>query len=213
LRVINYFLHIEKNQLPETELKKFNPFNMKNKSIFILTAITFVTAGFANTILTQCKSRIKEQIIKVSSNAFRESEMIPAKYTCDSENVSPPLSWSKGPDSTKTYVLICDDPDAPSKTWLHWVLYNIPSSVNTLPENIPASDTVMKLALNGINDSKTLGYSGPCPPNGVHRYYFKIFALDCELKLSSGQIVDVVESAMKNHVLASGSLMGRYKRK
>lgn len=186
---------------------------MKTKNTLIFTA-GIVTSFCLINLLVNCHATAKKrQAITVTSSAFEESGMIPMKYTCDAENVSPPLSWTKGPDSTKSYVLICDDPDAPSKTWLHWVLYNIPSSVTSLPEHVPTTDTVMKTALNGINDSKTSGYSGPCPPRGVHRYYFKIYALDCLLNLKAGETAGVVESAMKDHVLDSGTLMGKYSRK
>ena len=181
--------------------------------MLLSTVCLFITVGFSNTILMKCKPETKQQSITVTSSSFSESGMIPSKYTCDGVNVSPPLAWTKGPDSTKSYVLICDDPDAPSRTWLHWVLYNIPSSTTSLPENVPATETVLSTALNGTNDFKTLGYGGPCPPSGVPRYFFKIFALDCLLNLKAGATADTVTNQMKNHVLATGTLIGKYQRK
>ena len=150
--------------------------------------------------------------IEITSSAFKQEEMIPSKYTCDGADVSPPLQWSNVPGGTITFALISDDPDAPVGTWVHWVLFNIPSHVTKLTENIPPKDKLDSGALHGINDFRKLGYGGPCPPSGIHRYYFKIYALDSELSLQSGATKKDVVKAMEGHILAQGELMGKYKR-
>ncbi|RMH97449.1 MAG: YbhB/YbcL family Raf kinase inhibitor-like protein [Calditrichaeota bacterium] len=150
--------------------------------------------------------------ITLKSSAFEDGGMIPAKYTCDGENVSPPLTWEGVPDEAKTLALICDDPDAPMKTWVHWVVFNIPTSVKELPENTPAIRTLANGARQGINDFRRIGYGGPCPPGGTHRYFFKIYALDTELNLEPGATKEDLLKAMEGHILAEGQLMGKYSR-
>ena len=150
--------------------------------------------------------------INVSSTAFKEGEAIPKKYTCDGENVSPPLEWSNIPKGTKSIALIADDPDAPRGTWVHWVLFNIPADVNGLPENVPPRSTLKNGARHGINDSRKLGYDGPCPPGGTHRYFFKLYALGVELSLETGATKTQLLKAMEGHILGEGRLMGKYKR-
>ena len=150
--------------------------------------------------------------IKLTSTAFQPDGMIPAKYTCDGANVSPPLEWSGVPEATKSLALICDDPDAPGKTWVHWVVFNLPASKTSLPENVPPQETIASGGKQGTNDFKKIGYGGPCPPSGTHRYFFKIYALDTELKLDSKTTKDQLSQAMKDHLLAQGELIGRYKK-
>ena len=111
--------------------------------------------------------------ITVTSPAFREAESIPGKYTCDGSDVSPPLSWSGIPDNAKSIALICDDPDAPMGTWVHWVMFNIPVSTDGLPEGVNSSSGLPGGALQGMNDFRKKDYGGPCPPGGTHRYFFK----------------------------------------
>ena len=152
--------------------------------------------------------------IKISSAAFQDGQPIPPKYTCDGEDVSPPLSWDNPPSGTESFALICDDPDAPSGTWVHWVLYDISRASNELQEAIPASEEVLNGARQGKNDFKRIGYGGPCPPQGgAHRYYFKLYALDTLLKLRAGATKSDVESAMKGHIVGEGRIMGTYKRR
>jgi Raf kinase inhibitor-like YbhB/YbcL family protein len=184
-----------------------------SKIVLIPLAIICFSFSFPNRFLLQCNVDKKMDSLKVLSSAFNDTGFIPAKYTCDTENVSPPLIWTKGPKKTKTYILICDDPDAPSKTWVHWVLFNIPSSVTELPENLPTEKKILSGAIQGKNDFGTIGYNGPCPPSGTHRYYFKIYALDCELLLDSNAEKANVEDAEKGHILAAGVLIGKYQRK
>jgi len=150
--------------------------------------------------------------IIVSSTAFKEGEAIPKKYTCDGENISPPLEWSDIPKGTKSIALIADDPDAPRGTWVHWVLFNIPADVNGLPENVPPRSTLKNGARHGINDSRKLGYDGPCPPGGTHRYFFKLYALGVVLSLETGATKVQLLKAMEGHILGEGQLMGKYKR-
>jgi len=154
----------------------------------------------------------KKMEIKITSSAFKEGEMIPEKYTCDGKDVSPPLSWTSVPDVTKSIALISDDPDAPMGTWVHWVLYDLPANIKELPENVPPQRQLQNGAKQGTNDFRKIGYGGPCPPGGTHRYYFKIYALDKETGLGPGATKAELIKAMKGHILAEGQLMGKYKR-
>ncbi|HVM48232.1 MAG TPA: YbhB/YbcL family Raf kinase inhibitor-like protein [Candidatus Acidoferrum sp.] len=152
--------------------------------------------------------------MQLTSSAFNEGGPIPAKYTCDDKNVSPPFKWSGVPAGAKALALIADDPDAPAGTWVHWVLYDLPGTATELPEDVPKSQYVAAGARQGLNDFRHLGYGGPCPPPGKpHRYYFKLYALDSALDLKPGAAKTVVERAMEGHVLAHAELMGTYKRK
>ena len=150
--------------------------------------------------------------ITLMSTAFKDGEMIPSKYTCDGVNVSPQLSWSGVPSNAETVALILDDPDAPEKTWVHWVIYDLPTSTNSLPENVPKEEKSIAGGKQGINDFKKIGYGGPCPPSGTHRYYFKIYALDAATSLTPGATRDQLSKAMEGHVVAQGQLLGKYKR-
>jgi Raf kinase inhibitor-like YbhB/YbcL family protein len=144
------------------------------------------------------------------SSAFEEGAPIPRKFTADGSNVSPPLEWVEAPADTVSFALICDDPDAPRGTWVHWVLFNIPAEKTGLPENV-APHSIGARA--GKNDFGKLGYGGPAPPRGKpHRYYFKLYALDRTLDLAEGATKQRVESAMKNHIQAEAQLMGTYGR-
>jgi len=150
---------------------------------------------------------VDEMAIKLTSAAFSEGGTILRKYTCDAENVSPPLSWSGLPDGTMSLAFIMDDPDAPAGTWVHWVLYDIPPDQKDFKEGIKG------VGVEGKNTSGKLGYGGPCPPKGpAHRYYFKIYALDKNLDLNTGATKGDLEKAMRGHILAQGQLMGRYQR-
>jgi len=152
------------------------------------------------------------QTITIESSAFGEGGMISQQYTCDGKNVSPPLKWSEPPEETGSFALISDDPDAPAGTWVHWVVYNIPADVRELPENIPSTENLSDGTVQGITDFRSIGYGGPCPPSGTHRYYFKVYALDAMLDLSSGASKQQLLAAMEGHILAQGELMGRYAR-
>jgi Raf kinase inhibitor-like YbhB/YbcL family protein len=146
------------------------------------------------------------------SSAFEEGGSIPAKYTCDGQNFSPPLSWSNAPPNTKSFVLFVNDPDAPAGDWVHWVLYNLPGDFHQLNENVPGSETLQNGAAQGRNDFQKLGYGGPCPPSGTHRYYFRLYALDAMLSLKPGATRKEVQQAMRDHVIGEAVLMGKYQR-
>ena len=138
--------------------------------------------------------------------------MIPRKHTCDGEDVAPPLTWTEVPDGAKTIALIGDDPDAPMGTWVHWVLFNLPANVKELAGATPPDKELSSGAKQGKNDFRRIGYGGPCPPGGTHRYFFKLCALDIALNLAAGATKADLLKAMQGHVLAEGRLMGKYKR-
>jgi Raf kinase inhibitor-like YbhB/YbcL family protein len=150
--------------------------------------------------------------MRVESPAFAEGGQIPRQYTCDGRDISPPLSWSGVPEATKSLALICDDPDAPGKTWVHWVLFNLPPRTKELLEGMPALETISGGGEQGVNDFRKIGYGGPCPPSGTHRYVFKLYALDAEVALASGATRADLDRAMKGRVLAEGALTGKYSR-
>lgn len=152
-------------------------------------------------------------VFELSSSAFKAGDSIPRRYTCEGEDVSPPLHWSVPPAATKSFVIIVDDPDAPVGTWVHWVMYDLPLDLRGLTEGIPATDHLSNGALQGLNDFKRIGYGGPCPPPGkAHRYYFKLYALDVTLNLKPRATKAQVLDASKGHVLAEAQLMGRFAR-
>jgi Raf kinase inhibitor-like YbhB/YbcL family protein len=150
--------------------------------------------------------------IQLSSSAFTRGKMIPMKYTCEGQNISPPLEWEAVPGGTESLALIVDDPDAPNGTWVHWVLFNLPADTKELPENIPPAETFENGMKQGRNDFRQVGYGGPCPPKGTHRYYFKLYALDAELDLSAGVTKAKLEEVMEEHILAVGTLIGKYQK-
>ena len=150
--------------------------------------------------------------LRVVSTAFQDGGLIPAKYTCDGENISPPLEFTAVPQAAKSLALICDDPDAPGKTWVHWVVYDLPPTTMQLPEGQPHNDRLSIGGTRGKNDFGKIGYGGPCPPSGTHRYFFKLYALDRETSLAPGASKDQLLAAMEGHILEQGELMGRYKR-
>ena len=152
--------------------------------------------------------------MQLTSTAFAEGAPIPAKYTCDEKNLSPPLKWSGVPETAKSLALLADDPDAPVGTWTHWVVYDLPPKTSELPEDVTKGQNVSGGGHQGLNDFKHLGYGGPCPPPGKpHRYFFKLYALDAMLELKPGATKKEVERAIEKHVIAQGQLMGTYKRK
>jgi len=154
----------------------------------------------------------KKMDIKITSSAFEEGGLIPPKYTCDGSDISPPLQWEAVPEGTKSIALISDDPDAPVGTWVHWVLFNLPAETKELAENIPPDSTLPNEARQGTTDFGRIGYGGPCPPSGTHRYFFKIYALDTEVDLAAGANKPDLLKAMEGHILAQGQLIGKYKR-
>ena len=199
-----------------------------------INKVILILCIFLTLILSSCKEKKfnKEEIIVISKNekggtkmaikitspAFAEFEMIPKKYSCDGEGVSPSLKWENIQEDAKSLVLISDDPDAPAGTWVHWVVYDMSPNINELPEDIPPVELLEDIeGLNitgkqGVNSGHRIGYQPPCPPYGTHRYYFKIYALDTMLNLKPGASKKKVLKTMEGHITAQGQLMGKYKR-
>jgi Raf kinase inhibitor-like YbhB/YbcL family protein len=163
---------------------------------------------------TQPESQpLPDATLSVTSTAFDAEDNIPPEYSCDGEDMSPPLSWSDPPADTQSLVFLVDDPDAPVGTWTHWVLFNIPPTARSLPQAIPSDPETGGTGIHGSNSWDRLGYGGPCPPNGsAHRYYFTLYALDTILNLEAGADKAAVEQAMTGHILAKGELMAYYSR-
>lgn len=145
--------------------------------------------------------------MELTSDAFSNNGFIPQKYTCQGQDINPQLSISAVPSNAKSLVLIVDDPDAPSKTWIHWVLYNIDPFTDSIDEG-----TVPENAMEGLTDFGYTEYGGPCPPSGTHRYRFKLYALDSVLELDEGESFDIVEDAMHRHIIDETELVGLYKK-
>lgn len=150
---------------------------------------------------------------ELQSSAFKAGDSIPRKHTCDGDDRSPALSWTGPPAGTKSFVLVCDDPDAPAGTWVHWLLYGVPASATGLPEGVPPTLALDDGSRQGMNDFQKPGYGGPCPPGGAtHRYYFRLQALDVVLALPPGASKAALTRAVAGHVLGKAELMGRYAR-
>jgi Raf kinase inhibitor-like YbhB/YbcL family protein len=150
---------------------------------------------------------------EVSSPAFDAGASIPSRHTCDADDRSPGLRWGEPPEGTRSLALICDDPDAPVGTWVHWVLWNLPADARVLAEGIPPDKTLGDGARQGLNDFRRIGYGGPCPPPGKpHRYFFRLYALDAWLDLEPGADRQQLEAAMKGHIVEQAELVGTYAR-
>lgn len=174
---------------------------MKLRIMPILLALTL-------SVITTNKEATGMEALTVLSPAFKHGEAIPARYTCDGEDISPPLVIGKIPPTARMLALIMDDPDAPTGTWVHWVVWNIPAETREIPEKgLPPG------SMHGQNDWKRNRYGGPCPPAGTHRYFFRIYALDTSLQLTSVTAKSGLERAMKGHIVATGELMGTYRRR
>ncbi|MGA9452671.1 MAG: YbhB/YbcL family Raf kinase inhibitor-like protein [Verrucomicrobiia bacterium] len=178
----------------------------------------FASALFGCLLTASCadnKSGKEETMsIQITSTAFADGQPIPAKYTCDGNDISPPLQWTNTPANTKSFALIADDPDAPMGTWVHWVAYDLPANTTGLPEDVAKTQTLAGGAKQGLNDFRRIGYGGPCPPSGKpHRYFFKIYALDAVLNLKPGLTKRELLKVTNGHVLAEGQLMGTYQRR
>ena len=151
--------------------------------------------------------------MELKSSAFEAGGMIPKQYTCDGQDVSPPLSWSDVPNGAKSLALIADDPDAPMGTWVHWVAWNIPATARVLEEHVPKRDSLPNGMKQGTSDFRRVGYGGPCPPSGTHRYFFKLYALDSAVTLPPSTTKKDLENVMQGHILQQAELMGKYTRK
>ncbi len=178
----------------------------------------FLTSVLLLAVLTACggaKEPEEEAAMKLglTSAAFQEESDIPTRHTCDGPDLSPPLAWSAPPDGAQSLALICDDPDAPAGTWVHWLLYDLPPDATALTEGIPPDEELAGGGRHGRNSWGNVGYGGPCPPTGpAHRYFFKLYALDAEIGLAAGATKKELLQAMEGHVLAEGQLVGRYQR-
>jgi Raf kinase inhibitor-like YbhB/YbcL family protein len=151
---------------------------------------------------------------EITCSAFKNGDFIPAKYTGDGPDVSPPLTWTSPPAGTKSFALICDDPDAPMGIWVHWVVYNIPPTMLEFAEAMPKDATLPGGIRQGQTDFGSTGYGGPAPPKGKpHRYFFKLYALSAEIDLKAGATKADLEKAMKGKILAEATIMGKYQRK
>ncbi len=158
-------------------------------------------------------AEIKTAVMELGSSAFESGAAIPRRYTCDGDNVSPPLRWSRVPAGTKSLALIADDPDAPGGTWSHWVIYDLPPSVTALGENTPRTDALASGAKQGVNDFQQTGYGGPCPPPGpAHRYFFRLYALDRAIAAKPKTSRQQLLAAIQGRILGAAELMGRYQR-
>jgi Raf kinase inhibitor-like YbhB/YbcL family protein len=181
--------------------------NLKLNILIVSLGILLLTAGCKTNTSVLAPEGGTEMTITITSTAYAEGENIPRIYTCDDQNMSPPLAWTGVPTSTVSLALIMDDPDAPSGTWVHWVLFNLPANTASLEKGKNGG------GMDGKNDFNKIGYGGPCPPRGSnHRYYVKLYALDKTLELKIGTTKAQVESAMRGHIIAQGQLMGRYSR-
>lgn len=152
--------------------------------------------------------------LELKSPAFATGSPIPRRYTCEGDDASPTLMWQGAPANTQSFALIADDPDAPMGTWVHWVVYNIPAASTGLEEAVPGLENLPDGSRQGVNDSRDIGYGGPCPPPGKpHRYYFKLYALDTKVDVHGTATKEKLLAVMKGHVLAEASVMGTYQRK
>ncbi|RMF84930.1 MAG: YbhB/YbcL family Raf kinase inhibitor-like protein [Nitrospinota bacterium] len=190
---------------------------MEQKSLFRLLSLSCLLLMLSLTALGPAGSRrvwgAAPATLALTSPAFKPGSPIPVRYTCDGEDLSPPLQWSNVPSGTKSFALVVDDPDAPMGTWDHWILYDIPATTTRLPAGIAATRRVPEVGTHGRNSWRRLGYGGPCPPGGTHRYFFKLYALDTVLQLKPGATKKKLLRAMQGHILAQGELMGTYQRR
>lgn len=170
-------------------------------------ALIFFTACSRSPFSDNANNSYPSNSMKLTSSAFSPNENIPPQYTCDGQNTNPPLEVDGIPDGAKSLVLIMDDPDAPRGTWLHWTVWSIDPAVKSLEEN-----SVPKNSVEGTTSFGSIGYGGPCPPSGIHRYFFKLYALDVMLELSQGTQLDVLLKAMEGHILEYTELIGLYGR-
>jgi Raf kinase inhibitor-like YbhB/YbcL family protein len=173
----------------------------------LLTLVIFMVAGSARVRGQQASK------LELKTTSFDPGGFIPKRFTCEAADVSPALSWSDPPAGTQSFAIIEDDPDAPSGTFVHWLVYDLPAGSRRLPEALPGSDQMAGGGRQGTNDFSRTGYSGPCPPPGKpHRYFIRLYALDGKLNLRPAATRRELDNAMQGHILARAELMGRFKR-
>lgn len=188
------------------------------KQIFVLIALSFLLYGFGRSNQVELQAKGDNKMVAATAkievtSVFKEKEKIPAKYTCSEQDISPPLNWRNAPEKTVSFALIMDDPDAPMGTWVHWVMWNIPADQTELKENVAKQSELTGGIKQGTNSGGKIGYMGPCPPSGVHRYYFKLYALDTKLQFEGKVTKEKLLEAMEGHILSEGTLMGLYDKK
>jgi len=183
---------------------------MRTQFVLLIVGFNIVLSACV-TSTTPIEAAMTNQLT-ITSDAFASGQSIPAKYSCIGRNISPPLAWNEPPTGTQSFALIMDDPDAPVGTWVHWVLYNIPTAKHDLQEDMPITGKSMdpNAIYVGKNSSGNIGYDGPCPPSGTHRYIFKLFALDTTINLLPGATKEQVLKEMDGHILAQGELVGTF---
>lgn len=188
--------------------------NTRILAIIVVVAVLGV-AGLFMGILSPSTTNVPTQNqsgMILTSPAFKNGEEIPTRYSCDGEKISPPLAWTNAPAGTRSFLLIVDDPDASRGTFTHWVIFNIPALVSSLPENVPTDPTLPNGATQGQNGAGRIGYTSPCPPSGTHRYMFQLYALDAQLTLAPDATKQDVLNAMQGHIIAQTTLTGLYGR-
>lgn len=182
-------------------------------SVLVLATPWFVALTSGPIAVANASQGAHTMAFAMSSMSFQNGGDIPKKFTCDSADVSPELSWTEPPAGTQSFALIADDPDAPAGTWTHWVLFNVQPAARNLPEGVSKIDELPDGARQGRNDFHKIGYNGPCPPpSKPHRYFFKLYALDGKLDLKPATSKQEVEQAMQGHILGKAEWMGKYQR-
>lgn len=202
--------------VPDNHLKRFTKAAWA-RALYLLPALSLTLLIFPPGQPPIVAAEERTMTMTLTSPAFRQNGEIPAQYTCQGADVSPPLEWSGVPANTKSLALIVDDPDAPDPaapklTWVHWVLYNIPPTATRLPDGA-AAQALPGGTREGINDFKRAAYGGPCPPVGRHRYFHKLYALDTVLPDLKGPSKAALEKAMQGHVLTHAELIGTYQKR
>jgi len=194
------------------------------RAIFALFLLWLLAVPVFSTPPEKEGGHMEEKSLALTSPAFKKGELIPVEYTCDSTDYSPELIFHNIPEGTKSLALICDDPDAPVGTWVHWVVFNISANMKGLPKNVVKDiypvigNSSSRVMVQGINDFKRFGYGGPCPPRGKpHRYFFKLYALDTLLEIGDKEIEkgvtsDTLQGKMKRHIIGETNLVGLYSR-
>jgi Raf kinase inhibitor-like YbhB/YbcL family protein len=186
----------------------------KLMTVFLLTIVWLLvqpSTAANREVTTQDAIKQATDTLQLTSPSFEADAAIPAKYTCEGEDVAPALAWTDPPAATKGFALMMDDPDAPNKTVVHWVIYDLPAATRKLPEAVPKEAKLPDGSFQGQNSHGKIGYSGPCPPHGVvHHYFFKLYALDKSTGLKPKATKAELEAAIKGHILAKAQLIGRF---
>ncbi len=188
------------------------PVALERKALVFFVVTSSALASVAGSATLE-PSKTESTNMELKSQAFTAEHPIPSRHTCDGQDASPPLSWSEPPAGTKSFALVSDDPDAPGGVWVHWVVWNIPASARALAESLSKKESLPDGTKQGTTDFGRIGYGGPCPPSGTHRYYFRLHALDTTLVLPASTTKEDLERAMRGHILAQAELMGTYKRR